>query len=70
MSEEERRTAGIGTLPENLYDALTALQEDRLITDTLGQHATSRFIQAKLDEWDEYKNEVHPWEIRKYLANY
>ncbi|NLW02458.1 MAG: type I glutamate--ammonia ligase [Clostridiaceae bacterium] len=70
LSEEERRTAGIGTLPENLYDALTALQEDRLITDTLGQHATSRFIQAKLDEWDEYKNEVHPWEIRKYLANY
>ncbi|HOQ75028.1 MAG TPA: type I glutamate--ammonia ligase [Thermoclostridium sp.] len=70
LSEEERRAAGIRTLPESLYDALAALQEDRLITDTLGSHATSRFIQAKLEEWNEYKNQVHPWEIQEYLANY
>lgn len=70
MSEEERRTAGIDTLPENLYDALIALQNDRLITETLGSHATARFIQAKEAEWDEYKKEVHPWEIRRYLASY
>jgi len=70
LSEEERRASGIGSLPENLYEALQALQDDKLITDTLGPHATSRFIQAKLKEWDEYKQQVHPWEIQKYLSRY
>lgn len=70
LSGEERLAAGIECLPENLYQALQALQNDRLITETLGAHATSRFIQAKLKEWDEYAHQVHPWEIQKYLSRY
>ena len=70
MTEEERRTAGIESLPKNLYEALMELQKDDFVTEILGSHATSRFIQAKLKEWDEYKHQVHSWEIRKYLSRY
>jgi glutamine synthetase len=70
MTEEERSTAGIESLPKNLYEALMELQKDDFVTEILGSHATSRFIQAKLKEWDEYKHQVHSWEIRKYLSRY
>jgi glutamine synthetase len=70
MTEEERSTAGIESLPKNLYEALMELQKDDFVTEILGSHATSRFIQAKLKEWDEYKHQVHSWEIQKYLSRY
>jgi glutamine synthetase len=70
MTEEDRKSAGIECLPENLYQALKALESDRVITEALGNHAQSKFIKAKLEEWDEYKTRVHTWEIDRYLYRY
>lgn len=70
MSEEDRKAIGIECLPENLYHALNALENDKLIIGTLGNHAASKFIKAKREEWDEYKTRVHTWETEQYLYRY
>ena len=47
MNEEQRAEAGITNLPSNLYDALQALAEDKVIQDALGSHIYANFKEAK-----------------------
>ena len=34
----------------------------------LGQHIFDRYIEIKRKEWDEYRIQLTPWEMEKYLA--
>jgi len=70
FTEEKRMEYGIDTLPGNLYQAVSALEEDEVIKDALGQHITEKFIQAKIREWNDYKAFVSEWEIERYLENF
>ncbi|KXA95943.1 glutamine synthetase [candidate division MSBL1 archaeon SCGC-AAA259I14] len=70
FTEEKRREYGISTLPENLNQAINALEKDEVIKDALGPHITEKFIQAKRSEWNEYKAYVTGWEIDRYLKNF
>jgi glutamine synthetase len=70
MSEADRISKSIERLPENLEQALDALEKDTLICDTLGNHAVSMFLKAKRQEWNEYKTRVHTWETEQYLYRY
>lgn len=67
---EERLEQDIGSLPKSLDEALYDLEKDRLVIDTLGEHVVSRFIKAKRVEWDEYRSQVHDWELKRYLGAY
>jgi len=64
-TELERRNVGI--LPDNLKDAVDALEADEVVIDALGDHLAERFIAAKRLEWLEYRGQVTPWEINQYL---
>ena len=33
----------------------------------LGEHVCERFVEAKREEWDEYRMQVTPWELERYL---
>jgi glutamine synthetase len=63
--ELERRNVGI--LPDNLKDAVDALEADEVVIDALGDHLAERFIAAKRLEWQEYRGQVTPWELNQYL---
>lgn len=54
-------------LPATLGEALDALRGDTLIRDTLGDSIYEGFIEAKSIEWAEYRKQVHPWELERYL---
>ena len=54
-------------LPLNLFDAVKELEADQYICDTLGKHASSKYIEAKYAEWDEYRRQITNWEIDQYL---
>ncbi len=64
------RARGLETLPGSLGDALTELQRDEVITDALGPHIVERFVEAKTQEWDEYRLFVSQWELDRYLPIY
>ena len=67
MSEDEIAVRGINRLPENLGDALRALEEDDLLRGMLGGFAFPRYVQAKKAEWEAYCAQVTAWEVDEYL---
>ena len=67
MTEEERADRGIKVLPSSLWEAYHALEEDPLILGALGDHVSSKFLELKYQEWDEYRVQVFGYEQRKYL---
>jgi len=70
MTEEERRLEGIGSLPEDLREALQDLVADEVLRDALGPHVFERYVEAKRIEWDRYRTQVHPWELEEYLTKF
>ncbi|GAV26493.1 type I glutamate--ammonia ligase [Carboxydothermus islandicus] len=70
MTAEERKALGVDTLPGSLKEAIDYLIEDKVIQEALGKHVFERFVEAKLKEWDEYRVQVHEWEVKKYLTVY
>lgn len=70
LTREERANLAIEQLPQSLKEALDELEKDSLIMEALGEHAASRFVAFKRQEWDEYKACVHEWEIGQYLYRY
>ena len=67
MAEEERRTAGINSLPEDLYEAIELAAGSKLLRDVLGEHVHEFLIRNKREEWDAYKAYVTPYELERYL---
>jgi glutamine synthetase len=70
MDLETRITNNIESLPENLYEAIKELEQDKIIQEALGDHIYSRFVRAKKKEWEEYSSRVYDWEIKEYLAKF
>jgi glutamine synthetase len=67
LSPEEREERGIISLPENLGEAIRELAHSDLARQVLGPHIFDRYVQIKRREWDEYRVQVTPWELGKYL---
>ena len=65
-SEAQLQAAGIRTLPQNLNEALDALQADDVLMQALDPIA-GEFLKLKRMEWIEYMRHVSDWEIKSYL---
>ena len=70
MDLATRKLNHIESLPENLYEALHELSADKLVQEALGEHIYSRFVLAKIREWESYSSRVHDWEIEEYLEKF
>ncbi len=70
MEPQERNNKEIKNLPENIKKAIKFLQQDSIIKDTLGEHILHHFIEAKKIKWNEYKTQVHQWELDQYLMSF
>src|ERR671931_2092987 len=68
MTEEERPAAGIESLPEDLFEAIAAAEESKVLRQALGDHVHEYLIRNKREEWDAYKAYVTPYELDRYLA--
>ncbi|MGH2442046.1 MAG: type I glutamate--ammonia ligase [Chloroflexota bacterium] len=64
---ERLRQSGIAMLPGSLIEAIEALKNDEVIADALGEHVFERFVEAKREEWDDYRIQVSAWELERYL---
>ena len=66
LSPEQLKAAGIEILPQNLHEALQALEKDTVLCDALGPVA-GEFLRLKHMEWVEYMRHVSDWELKSYL---
>jgi len=67
LSPEERRRLGIEQLPETLGEAIELTAQSELVLRALGEHTFNRYIEIKRQEWDDYRVQVTPWELQRYL---
>jgi len=70
MDEKQLDELNILSLPENLKEAIDALEINEVIKSALGDHIVTHFIEAKRMEWDEFRISVHPWERERYITLY
>jgi glutamine synthetase len=68
LSPDERRRLGIEQLPETLGEAIEITSESELALRTLGEHMFNRYVEIKRQEWEDYRVQVTPWELDRYLA--
>ncbi len=70
MSKNEKKSLGIKNLPSTLHEALKELEKDEIIKSALSKHIYENFLEAKKEEWNTYRLQVHKWELDRYLTNY
>ncbi|WP_242423745.1 glutamine synthetase family protein, partial [Frankia sp. EI5c] len=67
LTDEQRRERGITALPGSLAEAIAAMESSSLVRDTLGDELFDFFLRNKRSEWIEYRRQVTPFEIDRYL---
>ena len=70
LSAAELEQRKIGLLPQNLGEALDALQGDSFFAEALGSEIIGEFIKVKRLEWVDYSRHVSDWESARYLEFY
>jgi glutamine synthetase len=67
LDDTTRITRGIALLPSGLSEALEELQRDDTMIAALGEQIAAWFIESKSAEWEAYRQQVHQWELDRYL---
>lgn len=67
LTQEERRTQGIGELPGSLAEALRELENNPQLQEALGPIIYEAFHRAKWSEIEENRMRVTDWEVERYL---
>lgn len=67
LTEAQLKEKKIGLLPQNLLEAVQALEADEVIKAGLGADLAKEFLKLKRMEWIEYSRHVSDWETKRYL---
>lgn len=65
---EARNSSRTDQLPGTLREAISEMEKDTLMEQTLGREFLPVYLEAKMAEWNEYMEEVSDWEVFKYLS--
>ncbi len=68
LTHEQRRERGIVSLPESLGEAIDELAQSELCERVLGPHIFKRYVLLEEKEWEDYRVQVTPWELQRYLS--
>jgi glutamine synthetase len=68
LTETERKAMGYESLPQNLTEALGAMEHSELVAEILGEHVFDFFLRNKRQEWEEYRRQVTEFERKRLLA--
>jgi glutamine synthetase len=67
---DQTSRARLTAMPGSLGEAIAELERSTLVRATLGDHLFERYVEAKRQEWDEYRISVSDWELERYLPVY
>ncbi|MDO8145261.1 MULTISPECIES: type I glutamate--ammonia ligase [Isoptericola] len=67
LTGAERRALGIAPLPESLDEAIELMESSELVAETLGEHVFDYVLKNKRNEWDAYRAQVTPYELKTSL---
>jgi glutamine synthetase len=69
LTGAERKAMGMDPLPGSLNQAIAAMEKSELVAETLGEHVFDFFLRNKRAEWEDYRRQVTPWELERYLPS-
>ena len=69
FSDEKLTELNIGTLPSSLKEALDEFAKSHLMKEVFGEATFSKYLEAKMKEWDQFRIYVTDWETAKYFEN-
>ena len=67
LSSNEIKQRKIKSLPRNLFTALEEFEKSYVSRIALGDYIFENFLSSKQKEWNDYRKQVTPWEIKRYL---
>lgn len=67
LTPEEREKMGIESLPADLGEAIREAENSELLHKALGEHCFTRLLDLKREEFEEYRVQVTPYELEKFL---
>ncbi|GAB6857518.1 Glutamine synthetase [Microbacterium sp. 8M] len=67
LSDAERRALGYEPLPASLDHALEYMEESELVAETLGEQVFNYVLLNKRKEWEAYRGQVTPFELKSNL---
>lgn len=67
MSKKELEKQGIEAIPSNLSKACHYFEDDEFMKGILGEHVHAKYLAAKRDEWNRFREQITAWEIDEYL---
>jgi glutamine synthetase len=67
LTDSERMAMGIEPLPTNLSSAIRRMEDSEFVAETLGEHVFDFVLRNKRAEWLEYRSQVTPFELERYL---
>ncbi|TGC09763.1 type I glutamate--ammonia ligase [Methanolobus halotolerans] len=68
LTEEDRAARGIESLPGDLKEAIDLMAGSEFVKGVVGKHVFENYLTAKNAQWDDYKAQVHQWELDTYLS--
>ncbi len=68
MSSSERRAMGYRSLPSSLHDAIHRTEESEFMAEVLGEQVYEQFLRNKRNDWNAYRAEVTPYELKNSLG--
>lgn len=67
LTSKELHEKGIEAIPSNLSKACHYFEDDEFIKEVLGEHVHQKYLTAKRNEWNRFREQVTEWEIEEYL---
>jgi glutamine synthetase len=67
LTHAERRALGIDPLPTSLDQAIEVMEGSELVAETLGEQVFDFVLRNKRQEWADYRLQVTPFELNRYL---
>ncbi|MDQ3638287.1 MAG: glutamine synthetase, partial [Actinomycetota bacterium] len=67
LSPSELQKLGIQSLPADLGEAIKEAENSELLQKALGEHTYTRLLELKRAEFEEYRLQVTPYELQKFL---
>ena len=67
LTHSERRALGIEPLPTSLDQAIEVMERSELVAETLGEQVFDFVLRNKRQEWADYRLQVTPFELNRYL---
>ncbi len=70
LSKAQRKEMGIASLPGNLFEAMEEFKASEVAKEALGEHIFTQFIKVKENEWDDFRTNITPWELNRYMGRF